>query len=292
MRISIVIPSYNRGYIIDRTLKSILNQIYQEWECIVVDDFSSDNTEEIVNLYHLQDNRIMFLRNNRLKGAQGARNTGILAAKSDWIVLFDSDNVMHSDFLLKCADVIESNNIDVVTTWSNVIDSKTNKKINHFMWVNNGNIYNGLLSAKCYIDNSSTVIKKSKLEEIGLLSEDCPAFQEWDTHIRLSQIAIYKTIEECLIDYYAGAADAISSDQVKDVKGYVYILNKYKKEWISFSKYYFIKYASLLKYKISLLNAEQKALFKDSFNAIAEGYKPVINIFSKVFTIKHLISQR
>ena len=286
MKISIVVPSFNRGYIIRRTLGSVLNQSFQNWECFIVDDFSSDNTEEIVNKYHSQDDRIKFIRNNRTKGAQGARNTGILASSGEWVVLFDSDNVMHPDFLKKCADVIDTDNIDVVTTWSNVIDSNTNSIIRYFKWVNNGNIYKGILSAKCYVDNSSTLIRKNKLEEIGLLSEDCPAFQEWDTHIRLSKIATYKTIEECLIDYYAGASDAISSDPIKDVKGYVYILSKFRKEWLDFSKYRYIKYVSLLEYKISLLSVDKRAMFKDSYKTIVGGYKPIIWLMSKMVAMK------
>lgn len=286
MKISVVIPSFNRGYIIRRTLGSILNQTFQEWECLVVDDFSSDDTEAVINQYHSQDKRIKFLRNNRKKGAQGARNTGILASSGEWVVLFDSDNVMHPDFLQKCADAIDANNIDVVTTWSNVIDSNTNTIIRYFKWVNNGIIYKGILSAQCYVDNSSTLIRKSKLEEIGLLSEDCPAFQEWDTHIRLSKIATYKTIEECLIDYYAGASDAISSDQIKDVKGYIYILKKYRNEWRNFSIFHYTKYVSLLRYKISLLSAEQQSKFEDAFKTIAGRFYPLIWVLSKIISIK------
>lgn len=284
--ISIIVPTYNRATIIPKAIDSIRRQTFQEWECLVVDDFSSDDTEAVINQYHSQDKRIKFLRNNRKKGAQGARNTGILASSGEWVVLFDSDNVMHPDFLQKCADAIDTNNIDVVTTWSNVIDSNTNTIIRYFKWVNNGIIYKGILSAQCYVDNSSTLIRKSKLEEIGLLSEDCPAFQEWDTHIRLSKIATYKTIEECLIDYYAGASDAISSDPIKDVKGYVYILSKFRKEWLDFSKYRYIKYVSLLGYKISLLSADKRAMFKESYKTIVGGYKPIIWLLSKMVAMK------
>lgn len=284
--ISIVIPTYNRASIIHRTIDSIKRQKYQNWECFVVDDYSLDETEEVVNQYHLLDERIKFIRNNRTKGAQGARNTGIIASSGEWIVLFDSDNVMHPNFLERCKDAIEANKVDVVTVWSNVVDSNTNSIIRYFKWVNNGYIYNGLLSANCYVDNSSTVIRKSKLEDIGLLSEDCPAFQEWDTHIRLSKIATYRTIEECLVDYYTGASDAISSDQIKDVKGYIYILNKFRKEWLNISKYHYIKYASLLMYKISMLNTEKKSAFENPLKTISRGFIPLIWTMSKAIAIK------
>lgn len=290
--ISIIIPTFNRAYIIGRTIDSILNQLYTDWECLIVDDYSSDNTEHVVSEYQSRDKRIRFLRNNRSKGAQGARNTGILAAEGEWVVLFDSDNVMHPDFLQRCSSILRNNEIDVVTTWSNVIDSNSLQRIFGFEWINNGMIHNYLLSGKCYVDNSSTIIRKSKIIEIGLLSEDCPAFQEWDTHIRLSQICKYMTIEEYLIDYYAGAADAISSDSIKDVKGYLYILGKFKKGWMEFSRLYFIKYLALVRYKMSKVNIEQNEIYRIQYNKVAGRYKPIVYVLSKILGIKKTLMSR
>lgn len=270
MKISIIIPSYNRGYIIGRTIDSILKQTHQDWECIVADDKSTDNTKDVIERYSVNDNRIRYMLNNRSKGAQGARNTGILASTGEWVVLFDSDNVMHPDFLEKCVDVLKSGNIDVVNTWSNVIDSKTGETIRYFQWVSNGDIYEGLLRGKCYVDNSSTVIRKNKLMEVELLSEDCPAFQEWDTHIRISRNARYKTIEKCLIDYYAGAADAISSDKRKDVRGYLFMLSKFRNEWLSVSKYHYIKYLAILNNKIQQLPSNQKQQYIEEYKQVAD----------------------
>ena len=286
MKISIIIPSYNRGYIISRTLDSIISQTYREWECLLVDDFSSDNTEIIVNEYQKRDPRIKYLKNERSKGAQGARNTGILRSIGEWVVLFDSDNVMLPDFLQKCIGALENNKIDIVTTWSNVIDSNTQKRIRGFEWINNGYIYNGLLSAKCYVDNSCTIIRKNKLKDIGLLAEDCPAFQEWDTHLRLSQICTYMTIEEYLIDYYFGAIDSISSDSVKDVKGYLYILNKFKYDWICYSKFNYWKYLAILGCKISLLDKDKKEIYQASYIELVGRYKPVVFFLTKILSIK------
>ena len=272
MKISIIIPSYNRGYIIGRTIESVLKQTHQDWECIIADDKSTDNTKEIIEKYSANDNRIKYVHNTRSKGAQGARNTGILTSSGDWVVLFDSDNVMHSDFLEKCSKVLESGTVDVVNTWSNVVDSSTGKIVRHFKWVSNGIIYKRLLKGKSYVDNSSTIIRKSKLMDIKLLSEDCPAFQEWDTHIRISRNARYKTIKECLIDYYTGADDAISSDKRKDVRGYLYVLSNHRNEWMNVSKFHYIKYLALLKNKIMLLPDEQKEQFAVDFKIIEKGF--------------------
>ena len=285
--ISIVIPSYNRAYIIGRALDSISKQTYTDWECLIADDYSTDNTESVVNSYTEKDSRFRFLKHNRSKGAQGARNTGILAAKGEWVVLFDSDNIMHPDFLEKCSKRQLDTNCDVVNTWSRVIDTTSMQQVRSFSWVNNGMIHKSLLTGKCYVDNSSTMIRKSFLTDIGLLAEDCPAFQEWDTHIRLSNIAVYQTIEEYLIDYFVGAADAISSSKRKDVKGYLFILTKFKKEWIRRCPLHFCKYAAILKTCIDTLDANERAAYEKEFSKLTGILKPVVLILANIITKRH-----
>lgn len=232
VEISVIIPTYNRGKIIPRTLDSVRNQFFVNWECIIVDDGSTDTTKTVINSYIETDNRFSYLPNYRKKGAQGARNTGIVRSRGKYVVLFDSDNIMHPDFLLKVHDMIEKENVDVCGSFSNIVDAMSGETIGLFDWVGYGVICNNLMRGKCYFDNSSTLIKKQKLYEIGLLDEDCPSYQEWDTHIRLSKISTYTTIEEPLVDYFRGGADTISASKVKDIKGLLFILNKYRKEWM------------------------------------------------------------
>lgn len=252
MLISIVIPTYNRASIISDTLNSISSQLFGEWECLVVDDYSVDNTEEVVNEYVKKDSRFRYCKNECSKGAQGARNTGILQSQGEWVVLFDSDNIMHRDYL-KVLSARIKDDVDVIGCWSRVIDKDDKRQISSFSWEGYGNVHDNLMTGKSYFDNSSTIIRKNKLIEAGLLDENCPSFQEWDTHIRLSRIAQYDTIKEYLVDYISGGADAISSDLNREVKGYLYVLSKFRTEWRSSHLLAFIKYCYVLRYKIDRL---------------------------------------
>ncbi|WP_208641815.1 glycosyltransferase family 2 protein [Flavobacterium cutihirudinis] len=93
---SIIIPTYNRSGIIQRTLDSVYAQNYQNWECIVVDDGSTDNTACILETYKKEDSRFSYLNrpNSRPKGASACRNHGLYEAKGRYVIFLDSDDVL------------------------------------------------------------------------------------------------------------------------------------------------------------------------------------------------------
>jgi glycosyltransferase involved in cell wall biosynthesis len=94
MKFSIITPTYNRAHTIERAIKSLQNQSYSNWEMIIVDDGSIDNTEEIIKQYFNKDKRIKYIRLKRNGGVGKARNVGIknISPDSDWIGFLDSDD--------------------------------------------------------------------------------------------------------------------------------------------------------------------------------------------------------
>lgn len=99
--VSIIIPTYNRANLISETLNSIVLQTYTNWECIIVDDGSTDHSEELIAEYCSRDNRFQFFKrpSNQPKGANTCRNLGFVYSKGDYINWFDSDDVMFKGFL-------------------------------------------------------------------------------------------------------------------------------------------------------------------------------------------------
>ena len=99
--VSIIIPTYNRAHLIKETLDSVLTQTYTNWECIIVDDGNSDNTEEVINSYIAKDQRFKYCHrpSEHLPGGNGARNFGFKKSKGDLIQWFDDDDVMHKNKL-------------------------------------------------------------------------------------------------------------------------------------------------------------------------------------------------
>lgn len=93
--VSVIIPTYNRAEVIGETLQSVKNQTYQNWECIIVDDGSDDNTEELIENLSQKDSRYKFFKRDKApKGGPACRNIGIENAKGEFIIFLDSDDFL------------------------------------------------------------------------------------------------------------------------------------------------------------------------------------------------------
>lgn len=281
--ISVIIPIYNRKELIKKTLNSLLNQTYTNWECLVVDDYSSDGTKDVIEEYSNRDHRIKYILNMRSKGAQGARNTGLMLCKGDYINFFDSDDIMHPNFLYSLFSKLQKSNADIVTCFSNILDEHANK-IGEFCRVNEGNIYQGLITGKNYVDYNCALIRRNVIEKFGLTDEDCPSFQEWDTHLRLSKIATYTTVSEYLVDYYIRNSNTISSNPRKTVQGYVYIFKKYHNDFCN-------HLSSFHNHGLSALNFAKQTKDLDFIEDTRKTLKEIIPNFDK-FLIKNFFFQK
>lgn len=114
--VSVIIPTYNRQYLLGETLDSILMQSFNKWECIVVDDGSVDYTDELLDFYCEKDSRIKYYHRpkNRLKGANSCRNYGFEKCIGDYIIWFDSDDIMHPYHIEKKVKALSGNSFDFV----------------------------------------------------------------------------------------------------------------------------------------------------------------------------------
>lgn len=229
--ISIIIPTFNRVHLITDTLNSILAQSYTNWECFIIDDGSTDSTDKLLSEFVKTDNRFKYLINERTKGAQGARNTGLLNAKGEYIQFFDSDNIMYPNHLeIKIEAFNQNPDLDIITSFSHVKNAN-NQIIDIFTWITSGAIFEKLIRQNTYVDTNSALIKKEILNDY-LLDENVLSFQELDLHLTLSKKANYGMVWEFLTAYYRRDTDTISSDKIKEKKGEIYNLLKFKTYYI------------------------------------------------------------
>ena len=169
--VSIIIPTYNRAHLIMGTLNSVLEQTYTNWECLVIDDGSTDNTKEIVANYIKSDNRFQyFTRPNHLpKGANACRNYGFEISKGTYIQWFDSDDIMLPEKLALKVQALKNIDVDFVVCEGAVMinSSKFFKKWKLYQSKNalldhiKGNLVfgtNGPLFYKSYLKNKKLLI--------------------------------------------------------------------------------------------------------------------------------------
>lgn len=123
--VSIIMPSYNTGKYIKDAIYSVINQTYQNWELIIIDDCSSDDTIAIIK--QISDSRIVLLQNKINSGAAVSRNYGLRESKGKWIAFLDSDDLWLEDKLQKQIRFMKENEISFSYTSYTEIDSNSNK---------------------------------------------------------------------------------------------------------------------------------------------------------------------
>ena len=156
--VSIIMPAYNCEDFIGISIDSIINQTYSNWEVIIVDDFSTDNTVQIVQDKMTNEPRIRFYRFSRNSGAATARNTAIDVAKGKYIAFLDSDDVWVPTKLEKQIDFMEKNDHSFTCTSYNKIDEHGNE-LNRTIVTQKKRDYNGVLKT---CPGNSTVIYNAK----------------------------------------------------------------------------------------------------------------------------------
>ncbi|MGF7144105.1 glycosyltransferase involved in cell wall biosynthesis [Anaerotaenia torta] len=123
--VSIIMPSYNTGNYIEETINSVINQTYHNWELIIVDDCSTDNTDEVVRQF--SDKRIRYLKNEYNSGAAVTRNHALREAKGKWIAFLDSDDLWLPEKLEKQIEFMERNDYHFSYTGYVEIDADGNE---------------------------------------------------------------------------------------------------------------------------------------------------------------------
>lgn len=126
--VSIIIPNYNRADLIGETLNSIISQTYRNWECIIVDDGSTDNSIEVIKTFEEKDQRFkLYVRpKDYPKGANACRNIGLKKSIGDFIIFFDSDDLMLTNHIDNKLRTILKNNYDFIVSKSEYFNNPEN----------------------------------------------------------------------------------------------------------------------------------------------------------------------
>lgn len=192
--ISIIVPVYNGTNHIERAVNSVMSQTYQNFELIIVNDGSTDNTEEAIK--GIKDERIIYIKQEN-KGVSSARNRGIKEAKGKYIAFLDADDYWSDSHLFNHVNFLEKHT-DYVMSFNRYITIDNNIK-KPYTWHNNltGNIYPRLLFiANNIIGTPSVVIRKDILGQSGLFDENMSMCEDLDLWRRISKLGKVRAISK------------------------------------------------------------------------------------------------
>jgi len=248
--VNVIIPTYNRANLIGRAIQSVLNQSYQDFEIIIVDDGSTDNTKEVVR--SINDERIKYIQHKENKGAAAARNTGITAARSEYIAFQDSDDEWLHEKLEKQIKIFEVSSPEVGVVYTDMWKIAANKRMYFYspdIMSKNKIMYQQALNyGVMNIGISTVLMKKECFDKVGLFDEKLPRYIDLELFIRLSKYFYFHHIKEPLLNYY-DTKKGISSNAMALVIARKLILDNYfediKKNKKVLSNHYFGIGASL-----------------------------------------------
>jgi glycosyltransferase involved in cell wall biosynthesis len=223
--VSVIIPVFNRGYLVGKAFESIFSQTFLPWEIIAVDDGSVDNTWQVLNEYAEKNKKIKIFQHKENKGISGARNTALLYAQGEYIAFLDSDDVWEKDKLAKQIDVFNKSkeNLGVVYTGAIFI----NKNITRIKKTKEkGDLYLSELKYNPIGGPSRVMIKKECLDNCGFFDENFKALEDWDLWIRISKRYLVDFIDEPLVKYFE-MDDSVSLNSDKLINGYKKLWDKY-----------------------------------------------------------------
>ena len=222
---TVVIPTHNRSTLLKRAIESVLSQTFEDFEVIVIDDHSSDDTSSAVKSF--TDPRLSYMINNRTKGACGARNVGIFSAKGKWVAFLDDDDIWLPDKLKYQYELAQNANpnIGLICTDYAILNGTNTKRIKNrpsgqeIEKVLYGG-YIGCLSSNC--------IRLKILKQINGFDEVFPSNQDQDLWIRVAQITELTCVPKTLVYMYQeNRKDRIGVNFNKKLDGWVFLRNKH-----------------------------------------------------------------
>ena len=206
IKVTTIIPTFNRGYCLAESIQSVLDQNFSDFELIVVDDGSTDNTAEVIE----QFSGIHKIRIKKNRGVSFARNLAIKQARGEWIAFLDSDDLWERDKLAIQMNWVECNP-DYHAVYTDEIWIRNGVRVNamkkHRKY--SGDIFRHCLPL-CIVSPSSVLLRNELLNKFGGFDESMPVCEDYDLWLRISMSFPFHFIGEKLIVKRGGHEDQLS----------------------------------------------------------------------------------
>ena len=225
--VSIIVPCYNQAHFLSEASQSVLKQTYTNWECIIVNDGSPDNTEQVAKAWCKKDKRFKYVYKEN-GGLSSARNAGIKISQGEFILPLDSDDILEKTFLEKTISELENDDSRaIVTCYSKFFIGSLENIVHELKPV--GTTYHAMLFENSII--ATSLYRKKCWEDVGGYDENMQhGFEDWEFWIAiLKRNWTYKVVEEFLF-FYRKAEKSMLIDTLQNyrISNMQYIFNKHK----------------------------------------------------------------
>jgi len=200
--VSIILPTYNREDYLCRSIASVLNQTFDNFELVIVDDASTDNSAATIATFN--DQRIVYLKHEQNRGGSAARNTGIKAARGELIAFQDSDDEWLPEKLAKQMAALADAPAAVGVVYTGFMRFSGDKKEyipGPTVQVKDGDIHLELLKQN-FVTTQAVLVKKECFQMAGMFDETFPRFQDWELFLRISKYFEFRYVPEPLVHSY------------------------------------------------------------------------------------------
>lgn len=183
-KVSVIIPAYNQAHYLSHAIQSVLAQTFTHWEAIIVDDGSTDNTQAVAASYASSNIHYIYQAN---QGLSAARNTGIGAARGDYLAFLDSDDELEPEFLQSClASLVEDSSFAAVYTQTRFIDQSGKLLPSENTRSLSGAAFRQQLRQGGFFPPVSVVVRSDVVREAGLFDTQLTSLEDWDLWLRIS----------------------------------------------------------------------------------------------------------
>lgn len=279
--VSVIIATYNRAYIISRAINSILDQTFQNFELIIVDDGSIDSTNELITKLMKKDSRIKYIKNKKNLGQPKSRNEGIKIAQGEYIGFLDDDDEWLPHKLEKQINKFQSVPENVGLIYCGLRYIHENKNMPKIIIPKlRGNLFTNILKEN-FFGSSTPLIKKECFNKSGFFDGNFLSGEDWDMWIKISKNYEIDCVPEALTLYHVHG-NQMSANFRDTIEGFEKILEKHSAD---IHKYPSVYSAHLFRLGIfHCLNGDFKCGQKYFSKSIK--IKPQMKVYLNIFLLK------
>lgn len=251
---SVILTTYNRSDILPRAIKSVLKQNYQDYELIIVDDHSTDRTEDVVNSFNRD--KIKYIHHEQNRGLAAARNTGIRKAQGKYIAFLDDDDEWLPGKLEKQVEFLDKHP-DIGMVYCGMRRIFKDGHVDQFPDLK-GFVFSKMLSSQALVSNGSGVlIRASMLADIGLFDEKLKRGIDGYLFRKITQRYPVDYVNEILVNYYENRDDRITpvntvAENKKCIEGIQYTLDEFSEGFKCYPKARAKRYFQLARYAYNI----------------------------------------